>query len=173
MVSVQVIGAGGSPLTKSVSFTLPNTPFYSSAAYEAQVLAGINAARASGYSCATGKNDGPRRPPLTRSAVLDRAALGQAIAMPVANFMDHTSALDGSTPDQRIRAAGYPNASTSENLAAGQPTPTEAVEGWKYSPTHCAALMGDYAETGVAYVKAPGSQYTHYWVQVFGRRAAP
>lgn len=169
--TVQMRGSNGTNLTRTVRFTVPTTAFLSSKTYEDQVLQAVNMLRANRYNCATGRTDGVTRPPLTRNATLDRAALAQALAMPVAGFVDHKSALDGSMPAERIQAAGYPNAATSENLAAGQPTPAEAVEGWLNSPSHCAAIMGDYAETGLSYVQAQGSEYGHYWVQVFGKRA--
>lgn len=167
--AVQIKGSSGT-LNRTLHFTVPAGQFLSSATYEDQVMKAVNTLRTNRYNCATGRTDGVARPPLTRSATLDRAALAQAIAMPVGGFVEHVSLLDGSTPAQRIAAAGYPNASTAENLAAGQPTPAEAVDGWLNSSGHCAALMGDYSETGLSYVRVPGSDYEHYWVQVFGKR---
>ncbi|ADY25516.1 SCP-like extracellular [Deinococcus proteolyticus MRP] len=166
--SVQ-IAAGAGTLSRSLRFQIPAGELRSSPTYEDQVLRAVNLLRQSRYNCATGRTDGVARPPLTRMPALDRAALAHALAMPTAGFVDHTSRLDGSTPAQRIQAAGYPNASTAENIAAGQPTPAEAVAGWLDSPGHCAALMGDYTQTGLSYVQVPGSDYVHYWVQVFGR----
>lgn len=165
---VQIAGGGG-PLSRTVRFQIPPGELLSSATYEEQVLQAVNLLRQSRYNCATRRTDGVARPPLTRVPALDRAALAHTLAMPFAGFVDHTSQLDGSTPAQRIQAAGYPSASTAENIAAGQPTPAEAVAGWLDSPGHCAALMGDYSQTGLSYVQVPGSEYGHYWVQVFGR----
>ncbi|WP_261663248.1 CAP domain-containing protein [Deinococcus sp. Marseille-Q6407] len=165
--SLSLSGVGG-PLKRSVSFTLPSS-VQTSAVYEDQVLRAINLLRTSRYNCATGRTDGVARAPLTRSRVLDRAALAQALAMPAAGFVNHVSELDGSSPAQRIAAAGYPNANTAENLAVGQPTPAEAVSDWLNSPGHCASIMGDYTETGLSYVRVPGSEYLHHWVQEFGK----
>ncbi|GHG08416.1 hypothetical protein GCM10017783_21270 [Deinococcus piscis] len=166
--SVQ-IAAGSGTLNRTVRFQIPAAELRSSATYEDQVLRAVNLLRQNRYNCATGRTDGVARPPLTRVPTLDRAALAHTLAMPIAGFVDHTSQLDGSTPAQRIQAAGYPSASTAENIAAGQPTPAEAVAGWLDSPGHCAALMGDYSQTGLSYVQVPGSDYGHYWVQVFGK----
>ncbi|MDO4263759.1 MAG: CAP domain-containing protein [Deinococcus sp.] len=163
------IGGGGGTLNRSLRFQIPAGELRSSVTYEEQVLRAVNQLRTGRYNCATGRTDGVARPPLTRVPALDRAALAHTLAMPTAGFVDHTSRLDGSTPAQRIQAAGYPNASTAENIAAGQPTPAEAVAGWLNSPGHCAALTGDYTQTGLSYVQVPGSDYVHYWVQVFGK----
>ncbi|MFC6618154.1 CAP domain-containing protein [Deinococcus radiophilus] len=155
--------------SRSVRFSVPSTPLMGSAAAEQQVLDAVNRLRTAGYNCATGRFDGRRLAPLRRNAALDRAALAHAIAMPTANFMDHVSQLDGSTPAQRIAAAGYPRANTAENLAAGQTSAAEAMEGWRTSPGHCASMLGDFSEIGLSYVQLPGSDLGHYWVQTFGK----
>ena len=68
---------------------------------------------------------------------------------------------DGSTAEQRIKAAGYKagwydNGSGSlsyprqENVAYGQDTAEEVVEGWMNSPGHRAAILAkDAKEIGV------------------------
>lgn len=58
-----------------------------------------------------------------------------------------------------------------ENLAGGQLTPVEAVQGWMNSPGHRANILNPrYKLLGVAYAYRPDSQYKHYWVQQFGTR---
>ena len=58
-----------------------------------------------------------------------------------------------------------------ENLAGGQLTAEEAVQGWMNSPGHRANILNPrYKLLGVAYAYRPDSQYKHYWVQQFGTR---
>ena len=58
-----------------------------------------------------------------------------------------------------------------ENLAGGQLTPAEAVQGWMNSPGHRANILNPrYKLLGVAYAYRPDSRYKHYWVQQFGTR---
>ena len=58
-----------------------------------------------------------------------------------------------------------------ENLAGGQLTPEQAMEGWMNSPGHRANILNPrYKLLGVAYVYRPDSRYRHYWVQQFGTR---
>ena len=55
-----------------------------------------------------------------------------------------------------------------ENLAAGQTSPEEAVDGWMNSPGHRANILSDnYTETGVVCIISDGSEYGIYWVQLF------
>lgn len=57
-----------------------------------------------------------------------------------------------------------------ENIAAGNSTPEEVVEGWMNSPGHRANILDRrYGELGVGYcydVNGVGG-YKHYWVQMF------
>lgn len=58
-----------------------------------------------------------------------------------------------------------------ENLAGGQFTPEQAVQGWMNSPGHRANILNPkYKLLGVAYAYRPDSQFKHYWVQQFGTR---
>lgn len=53
-----------------------------------------------------------------------------------------------------------------ENIAAGQRTPAEVVEGWMNSPGHRANIMSkNFNKIGVGYVT--GGSYGHNWVQLF------
>ena len=57
-----------------------------------------------------------------------------------------------------------------ENIAAGMGSPGEAVAQWMESPGHRANILNeDYTEMGVGYVYWEGSEYVHYWVQIFWR----
>ena len=68
----------------------------------------------------------------------------------------------------RVRAAGYPYAVVAENLAAGQRTAAEVVQGWLDSPGHRRNLLSpDVTQIGVAH--AVGGEHGTLWTQVFGR----
>lgn len=86
------------------------------------------------------------------------------------NFFSHTGS-DGSTLGTRATAAGYVWSSLGENIAAGQATVTEVVDGWMKSDGHCANLMNPgYRDIGVACVAGSSSNtYRTYWTQDFGK----
>jgi hypothetical protein len=61
-----------------------------------------------------------------------------------------------------------------ENIAAGQTTPEQVVQGWINSPGHRANMLSNnYTEIGIGYeflANDTGSvNYNHYWAQVFGK----
>ena len=123
-----------------------------------------NQARAQGGSCG-GVAYAPA-PALGWSAVLASAAQAHAADMAARNYFEHTSP-DGRTFDQRITAAGYLWRSVAENIAAGQQTPIEVVDGWIASTGHCKNIFNAaLKELGVGYVE--GGSYGKYWVQDFG-----
>ncbi len=69
---------------------------------------------------------------------------------------------------QRIAAAGYRASGWGENIAAGQSTPEEVVQGWMESPGHCRNIMNpEYRTIGIGYGVVPGSPYGTYWTQDF------
>jgi len=132
-----------------------------------QVLALINDARAQPRRC--GGQEFSATQPLDYSATLERAALSHAQDMAVNDFMGHVGS-NGNTPDIRADLAGYPWRSIGENVAAGQTSAEEVVNGWLASPSHCATLMDPrYSETGIAYAQNPDAGHGIYWAQVFGR----
>jgi uncharacterized protein YkwD len=66
-------------------------------------------------------------------------------------------------------AAGYIGTTMGENIAEGQPTPADVVNGWMQSPGHCTNIMtAGYKDLGVGYYYAPNNQYHYIWVQNFG-----
>ena len=68
-----------------------------------------------------------------------------------------------------MERAGYSFQAAGENIAAGQTTPQEVVDGWMQSPGHCSNIMSpSFTEIGVGYVLAPQGQLPHYWTQTFG-----
>ena len=88
------------------------------------------------------------------------------------DFFNHTGA-DGLTVGDRVRASGYQYSTAGENIAAGQTTAAQVVEGWMNSPGHRANILNpNYTEIGVGYEylqNDTGSvNHNHYWTQVFG-----
>lgn len=167
LAGVTIQGAGG-PTERWVRFRMGD--YTTSEAFVAEVLRLTNQARANGYNCDTGREGGRGLPPLTLDAQLGKAALSQSAAMALHNYFDHISGMDGSTPAQRIEAAGVEAKASAENIAVGQKTPAQVVQGWLRSHGHCVNIMGNYTFIGIAYVNLPNTTYKHYWTQVFARR---
>lgn len=132
-----------------------------------RVLELVNAARAQPRRC--GVQSFAAAAPLRGNALLEKAALGYAQDMARHAFMDHTGR-DGSSPQQRISAAGYAWVEAGENLASGVMSADEVVTGWLHSPGHCANLMYPaYTEMGVAFAVNPRDAAGVYWALEFGR----
>ncbi len=75
----------------------------------------------------------------------------------------------GTSPFQRMTAAGYPFATAGENIAAGQRTPATVMTAWMNSPEHRANIVNcAFTEIGVGYATSAGSRYLTYWTQDFG-----
>ena len=132
--------------------------------FAAEVLRLTNLTRAQGGNC--GGVAYPAAPALTWNALLATSAQAHAADMAAKNYFDHTSP-NGRTFADRITAAGYIWRSVAENIAAGQQTPTEVVNGWIASTGHCKNIFNaSLKELGVGY--AQGGSYGKYWVQDFG-----
>lgn len=131
------------------------------------ILDEVNAARASARSC--GKQAFPAAPPLSWNPALGDAALAHSRDMAMGRYFSHRGK-DGSQAADRALRAGYTWRRVGENIAFGQRSPREAVEGWLDSPGHCANIMNrDYTEMGAAYGVTPERQAgVIYWTQVFG-----
>jgi uncharacterized protein YkwD len=136
-----------------------------------RVLTLVNEARAHTRRC--GAQSFTAVAALTRSALLEKAALAYAQEMARYGFMDHAGH-DGSSPQQRISAAGYAWVEAGENLASGVMTADAVVEGWLHSPGHCANLMQPaYSEMGVAFAVNPRDEVGVYWALELGLPAGP
>jgi uncharacterized protein YkwD len=81
----------------------------------------------------------------------------------------------GSQPWDRMGREGYDyNTAKGENLAVGYETAEEAMQAWKDSPAHNAAMLdGNYRVMGVARINAPGSVHGWYWTTDFGGYVDP
>lgn len=75
-----------------------------------------------------------------------------------------------SEPWDRMEQEGYDyNTAKGENLAVGYETADEAMQAWKDSPEHNAAMLdGNYRVMGVARINSPGSVHGWYWTTDFG-----
>ena len=135
--------------------------------WECEVLYITNERRAQGANCG-GQQFGPAGP-LEMQDQLRASARGHSADMGNQNFFDHDNPFTGTSPFQRMQAAGFQGFTMGENIAAGQTSPAQVVQGWMTSPGHCKNIMNpQYKYLGVGYFFAPGSQYKHLWTQNFG-----
>jgi len=151
----------------TIVFAMPFMPpaAGTEAAVAERVLQLVNEARSQPRLC--GDKSMPVAPPLRHNAVLAGVAQAYSEDMAQHSYMGHRGR-DGSMVNDRVNRSGYRWRSLAENLASGQATPEQAVEGWLKSPGHCASLMdARYRETGVAYAYSEASLDGMYWTQLF------
>ncbi len=132
----------------------PETP-QTGHAYERRVLELVNEERAKqGLS------------PLTWHEGLANVARAHSQDMNDRRFFSHDNP-DGQSPFDRIKAAGIAYTRAAENVAAGQKTPEEVMQGWMNSAGHRANILNpNLTALGVGYYAGDGP-YTHYWTQCF------
>jgi uncharacterized protein YkwD len=92
--------------------------------------------------------------------------------MGVLGYFAHDSQ-NGDNPFDRMSAAGYTGRLMGENIAKGQQTPEEVVDGWLNSPGHCANIMNDgFSDIGVGYWEGEADNQwfngNKLWTQNFG-----
>ncbi|MEU2267481.1 CAP domain-containing protein [Streptomyces olindensis] len=105
-------------------------------------------------------------PPLAVDPLLTAAAQAHSADMVARAFYSHT-APDGSRPWDRAAAAGSTRRSIGENIACGQRSPADVVEGWMNSPGHRANILKPgFTHIGIGF--AGGGRAGTYWTQVFG-----
>lgn len=125
---------------------------------QSAILAAVNEAR---------RINGGHRP-MTYNLALEAAARSQANLMAQKDTLAHDL---GVKLRERVTAAGYVGA-VGENIAGGQTTLQQAIEGWLNSPGHRATLLSDkFVEFGLAWAHtAPGvkSRYGNYWCFIAG-----
>ncbi|MGW6920442.1 CAP domain-containing protein [Streptomyces sp. NPDC054950] len=74
---------------------------------------------------------------------------------------------EGSQPWDRAAAAGSTRRTIGENIACGQRSPAEVMDGWMNSPGHRANIRKpDFTHIGVGF--AGGGPSGTYWTQLFG-----
>ncbi|WGX96558.1 CAP domain-containing protein [Nocardioides sp. L-11A] len=117
-------------------------------------------------------------PTLSASPLLDEAARLHGQWMATTQVIDHVESGPGARPQpwDRAAAAGYAYAFVGENLAAGQPTPADVVQGWLRSVGHCENLrspqpldIGLYVTTDP--IVHQGAGISPVWTLVLGRQA--
>jgi uncharacterized protein YkwD len=121
----------------------------------------VNATRAKGCTCGTTVM--PPVKSLTWNAILAQVALAHSTDMNDNNYFSHTG-LDGSSPGDRITAAGYIWISYGENIAEGYSDEQSVMTAWLQSEGHCLNIMNaGFKEMGSGKDGA-------YWTQDFGTR---
>jgi uncharacterized protein YkwD len=150
-----------------IVFTI-NCAYAQTTDFKSEFLSRINQTRAKGCNC--GDTYFPPAPALTWNNQLFDAAKGHAKDMAKRNYFSHTSK-NGRDMQDRIVAEGYnykgfKSFTVGENIAQGQQTIAEVMDGWFKSEGHCKNLMNpSFKEIGVA-------EYNNYWVQDFGGRTS-
>lgn len=105
------------------------------------------------------------KPLKTDNATLSRMARDKSADMRDKNYFDHQSPTFGS-PFDMMKKYGISYSYAGENIAAGQKTPEDVVNGWMNSPGHRANILNpNFTTIGVGYVS--GGSYGSYWTQEF------
>ena len=125
----------------------------------------VNNARAVTRSC--GSTSYPAVAPLAWHCLLENAAQGHSTSMADNDYHNHTG-IDGSSPGDRITAAGYDWRAYGENIAGGYFDEAAVMDAWLGSSGHCANIMNSrFEEFGSAYAENSASTYRIYWTQNF------
>jgi uncharacterized YkwD family protein/spore coat assembly protein SafA len=104
-------------------------------------------------------------PALKSNWELSRVARYKSQDMINKNYFSHTSPTYGS-PFKMMESFGIRYSAAAENIAYGQRTPSEVMNGWMNSPGHRANILSpSYTQIGVGLAKT-GSGVC-YWTQMF------
>lgn len=134
---------------------------------EARVLELTNAERRAGGCCGS-EGCFAASGALEPDPSLTYAARRHARDMAERSFFAH-EAPDGTTLRDRLDVAGFGGCAAGENIARGQTSPEQVVEGWMSSDGHCANILaGRYSRLGVGYYDDPAATLRRLWVQNFG-----
>jgi uncharacterized protein YkwD len=157
------VGAQARPATQKAATTLAaaqrdvspaSVSTSPSAPVQQQVLALVNQNRRRG---------GCEDLSLDRRLIL--AAYGHAVDMARRDYFAHESP-DGDGAGDRVSEAGYRWRRYGENIARGQDSAYEVVDGWMHSPEHRENIMDcQLRQMGIGLAFAPDR--TPYWVQDF------
>ena len=142
---------------------LNSLPTASATTWQKQMLDSINSIRAE-----------ESLKPLKMCGPLEKAAQNYAKKMALWDVLNHTGR-DGSTIESRIQNAGYDweNARSgfkiAENIATGQNTVQEVMNGWSKSRSHYKNMVtSEFTHVGFGMAKKKGSNNKKYWVQNLG-----
>jgi uncharacterized YkwD family protein len=104
-------------------------------------------------------------PALTADSLLMKTATVKSQDMANNNYFDHTSPTYGS-PFDLMKKFGVTYRAAGENIAMGQTTPAQVMNGWMNSSGHRANILNSaYTKIGVGVVKNASGRY--YWTQHF------
>ncbi|MEU1161973.1 CAP domain-containing protein [Streptomyces sp. NPDC005921] len=104
--------------------------------------------------------------PLAVDPQLAAAAQAYSTDMATRDFYAHTSP-EGTQPWDRAAAAGSRRRTIGENIACGQRSAAEVVDGWMNSPGHRANILKpEFTHIGIGF--AGGGRAGTYWTQLFG-----
>jgi uncharacterized protein YkwD len=129
-------------------------------------LAQVNAVRAQGALCGA-RGGRAASGALSWNEALQVLAQRQALWMADFGRLVHAGR-NGETLSQRAAAAGYTFAHIGENLAHGQSTVAQVLQGWTASDSHCVNLY-DAEVTEMALACVPGHDGRAFWVLIVGR----
>lgn len=141
--------------TTRKSTSTPNTSVSSDfASYRAEVVRLVNVER---------KSRGLK--PLTVNSLVTKSATAKSADMVNKNYFSHTSPTYGS-PFDMMKSFGISYRAAGENIAYGQRTPQEVMNGWMNSPGHKANILNSsFTQIGVGIAKNAKGQL--YWTQQF------
>jgi len=106
--------------------------------------------------------------PLEADTQLNEVATVKSEDMRDNNYFSHDSPTYGS-PFDMMNHYGVEYRGAGENIAAGQRSPEEVVNGWMNSQGHRENILNaDYTHIGVGY--AEGGSYGSYWTQMFNTK---
>jgi uncharacterized protein YkwD len=110
-------------------------------------------------------------PLIAPSVVLDRVAQAYADDMLRRSYYGHKSP-EGETVRERALAGGYPLRFGGENIARGQSTVDEVMDGWMASDEHRANILSKvFTDAGFGLAIGRNKEgFQVIWVEVFGRR---
>ncbi len=98
---------------------------------------------------------------LTYDEELEAAVQGHCLHMSIHSFFDH-NAPESSVNTPWARASMCGTSANAENIAMGQSSPAEVMQGWKDSPGHNENMLdGSLHRVGIGYADG-------YWGQLFG-----
>ncbi|MCF3943639.1 CAP domain-containing protein [Oceanobacillus alkalisoli] len=100
--------------------------------------------------------------PLQIDTELSKVARDKSKDMATNGYFDHNSPVHGS-PFDMMKSYGINYSTAGENIAKGQRSPEEVVNGWMNSPGHRANIMnGNFTHIGVGFV-----EQGNHWTQMF------
>ena len=121
----------------------------------------VNTVRKTGCNC--GNTAMPPVAAVIWNDKLAKAAYDHSVDMQSNDYFSHTG-LNGSTPGERITAAGYIWKTYGENIANGYASEELVMNGWLGSEGHCKNIMNaSFKEMGTG-------REVNYWTQIFGAR---